>query len=90
MNAESGFSSAIAESDDTNEVVQRVSGFLSRSSHLIADLAAAGAAAVIDISLEVGSESHYTRTIRFDPDLLQKFAQLRVNLEISGYPVSDE
>ena len=90
VNAESGFSSAIADSEDAEEVVKRVSMFLSGCSHLIADLAASGAATVIDISLVVGSERHYSWSIRFDPGLLQQFAQLRVDLQISGYPVSDE
>jgi hypothetical protein len=90
IRSESGFAAPIAECESAEEVVQRVSRFLSSCSQLITGLAASGAAAVIDISLEVGADEHYTTNVRFDPDLLRQFAQLGVELEITGYPVSDD
>ncbi|MFZ2492794.1 MAG: hypothetical protein WA208_15035 [Thermoanaerobaculia bacterium] len=87
---ESGFAAPVAEADDGEEVVMRVFSFLGGCSKLITDLAASGAASVIDVSLEVGSGVHYASSIRFGPDVLRRLAELSVGLEISGYPVSDE
>ncbi len=86
---ESGFAAPIAESEDSHAVMESLSRFLSRCSSLIADLAASGATSVIDISLEVGSDRHYTRSLQFAPDVRRQLARLGVGLEISGYPVSD-
>lgn len=88
--AENGFSALITECEESVELVQRIGHFLGRCSQLLVELAASGAASVIDISLEVGSKRHYTRSIRLDRGLLEHCARLGVEVEISGYPVTDE
>ena len=87
---ENGFNATIADSNDASEVARRVDQFLQRRSQMFADLKAAGASSVIDVSLEVGSETHYTNSIRFIPDSLGRLALLGVELQISGYPTVDE
>ena len=44
----------------------------------------------ISIGTTVGGQKHYTRSVRFPPDLLAKLAALRIGIEVSAYPSSDE
>lgn len=44
----------------------------------------------IDIGFTVGSEKHFTRSLRFAPADLDIFVELGVTLEVSAYPCSED
>jgi len=86
----SGFSLVLAETEDTTSAATRVGAFLSERGELFVELAKCGASSTVDFSLEVGAPERFTESIRFPPDLLALLGRLGLELEVTGYPVSDE
>ena len=85
-----GFSSTIADVDNSVSLVTEIREFLTRAKTSGASLSSPELHTEIDIGITVGSSDQFTASLSFLPEDLELFAELGVDLRISIYPASDE
>ena len=90
VHAESGFNATLFESASTAEVSDDMEKALQQWRGVAEALLAQGAESTIDVALMVGGEKSFASSVFVDAKVLQLLATLKIGLEISAYPVSDE
>jgi hypothetical protein len=60
--------------------------FLKRHRQALSWLKRRHVASSLDVGFTVGSDKHFTRTVRFAPDVLTACARANLTLEVSAYP----
>jgi len=87
---DSGCSFLVSRAEDAPELTSDVQQFFRTNGPLVAEFTSGGVEADLDIGVTVGTSKQYTASVSFEPDDLKTFAELRVRLTLSAYPMSDE
>jgi len=85
-----GCSLYLSENEDWPANLKDMLRFMDLHSPLLRALRDQGAALSVSIGTTVGSDHHYTRTLRFPPTALKRFSDEEIEIEISAYPCSDD
>jgi hypothetical protein len=90
VNSTSGFNFELPRCQSRNDLSLQLIEFCHHYRKPIAALNEREIRSTIDVGFAVGDKLHYTGTIDFPPHLLHALASLKVHLEVSAYPSSDE
>jgi hypothetical protein len=87
---DSGFNLDIRDDDDYNDLSTEIASFIKNFSSALSAISTLGGSSSLDISLFVGRDDRYTRSIYFGPGDMNLLASVGVELRVSAYPCSDE
>lgn len=87
---ESGFNISISENLISSEHINEVNVFLMRNKEAFDYLVDQKITSVFDIGCTVGTCDQFTMSVNVPCELLASLASLKVSLEFSAYPASDE
>ena len=87
----SGFNYVVSEGPEMSDVLDDIVTFLASVRPLLDSLPVSlGFSSELDLGFGVGGDAHFTRTVRFSPQILAGLASCSITLAVSGYPSSDD